>query len=179
MLPRNRQRQTRLLPENARWTKRGPAGDGRTFEICPGWNEVSAGLSIGEDNVLVSSVYLRQRRQQTAQVDLRAANPTGNQIQRIHADSEGADVLSRRSVPVIRRTCSQIAGSAHCGRYSRSRGYSSRAKPVATVVAASSPTPVDHAVARTSAVSVRLSRNASATSQSFAAHSPAITRRGV
>src|SRR5882762_491965 len=106
MPPRSRQRQTRLLPENARWTKRGPDRGLHTAEIFPRWNEVSAGLSIGEDNVLVFRIDFRQCRQQTAQVDLCAPNSSRNQVQRIHANSEWADVIGGRGVPVVRRACS-------------------------------------------------------------------------
>jgi len=83
---------SRVSPENARRTERSPNRGRRTFEIRPGWNEVRTGLSIGEDNVLVSRVDIRQRRQQTAQVDFCASNPSRNQVQRIHTDSESTGV---------------------------------------------------------------------------------------
>lgn len=62
---------------------------------------VRAGLSIGEDNVLVSRVDLRQRRWQTAQADLCASNPSVNRVQRIHANSESTGVIGMGMVPAL------------------------------------------------------------------------------
>ena len=53
-------------------------------------NQLRTGFPIHEYEIAMGLVDLRQRRQQAAQINFRAADSAGNQVQRIDADSQRA-----------------------------------------------------------------------------------------
>jgi hypothetical protein len=59
-------------------------------EVRPQWNEIRAGLAVGEDDVLVDGVNSRERGEEMTEVDFRAADPSRDQVQGINSDAQEA-----------------------------------------------------------------------------------------
>ncbi len=78
--------QPRLLKNNPPRPVRRPHRLRRVNEILPPRNQILPRLAIGEHEIPVLPVHLRQRRQQVSQIDLRAAHPAGNEVQRVDPD---------------------------------------------------------------------------------------------
>ena len=83
----------KLLPEDPLGAETGPDGTGVLAEIRPQL-QASPAVPVGENRVFVLPVKRGQMPQEAAQVDLRAAHPSRDKIQRIDADSH--DSILRR-----------------------------------------------------------------------------------
>ena len=94
--PRGGQRQRGLFPQNARGPRYGVHRLRDRAEVGLPGNQVRAGLAVGEDEVAVAGVDLRQRGQQAAQINLRAAHPAGDQVQRVDAQAQRPHVKASR-----------------------------------------------------------------------------------
>ena len=76
-----------MFPEDSRWPECCLHGLSRVKEIGPLGNQIRAGFTIGEYDILVHRVDFGKRAQQIAQINLGAAHASRNQVQRVHADS--------------------------------------------------------------------------------------------
>ena len=120
--PRRRQWQGRLLPKNANRPRFGANPHGRMDEIRRSGNQVRTSLAVGEDEILVHRIDLRQRRKQRAQVDLGTANPAGDQIKRVDSDAQRLHVISGAGNPA----CSRLSGGFFARREDGGLGAAGR-----------------------------------------------------
>ena len=86
-LPRRGNRQQTLLPEDACGTVHRPYRLGAVEEIGLRGHQIRACFAIGEHQISVAGIDLRQRCEQRAQVDFGATHGAGNQVERIDADA--------------------------------------------------------------------------------------------
>src|SRR5579884_1749004 len=65
----------------------------RSPKICRAWDERRVRFAIGENEVFVHRVDFGERVQEAAQIDLRAANSAGNEIESVNADAQSRSPL--------------------------------------------------------------------------------------
>ena len=85
--PTRGERQPRLLPYQTTWTKYRIDGLPRVIEVRRRRHQIRSGFTVGEDEVLILMVDLRQSLQQIAEIDLGSTHSAWDQVQRIDADS--------------------------------------------------------------------------------------------
>jgi hypothetical protein len=76
-----------LFPQYSRRTESRLDGLARLHEIRAIGNQISAGLAVSEDDVLVHRIDFGQRPEQIAEIDLGAAHASRNQVQGVDADA--------------------------------------------------------------------------------------------
>jgi hypothetical protein len=84
----NREGQNQLFPQDSRRTEGRLDRLPRLCEVRAIGNQVGASLAIGKHDVLVHCIDFGKRSQQIAEIDLRAAHASRNQIEGIDADAK-------------------------------------------------------------------------------------------
>ena len=84
----NDERKSDLFPNDSRGAERSAQRLLSADEIGSIRDQIGAGLSVGEHDVLVNGIDLRERGQQVAKINLRATDTAWNQVQRIDADAQ-------------------------------------------------------------------------------------------